>query len=240
MKRLLLVLLLANLAFFGYARLSGEESAAPPAAEAPAAIPRLALLSELKAPAGPGCLSIGPFAERAIAVQAGGWLRDTHHVSRERSGEVDGPPTYWVMLTTKTVQQALQIKMRLKAASVDDVEVTPPGSNQTEATVSFGVYSERERADRRQTELRRLAVGAQVVEQQHKLTHWWLDVPQRPGDPPLDAAALHKAVPAAAAATISPCPAVAPTAAPAGGPVAAPAAPSSPAPAPAKLPGAPA
>ena len=243
MKRVLLALLVLNVAFFGYARFAGE-LAPPPGAEPPAPIPRLSLLSELKAPAGPSCLSVGSFAEHAIADQAATWLRNAHHLSRDRSAEVAGPATYWVMLTTTTLQQAARIAMRLKAASVSDVEVTPPGANQTDATVSFGIYSERERADRRVTELRRLAVSATVVEQQHRLTQWWLDIPQRAGEPPLDAAVLHKAVPATAGAAVGPCPAPAagPAPAPSGGPAAAPgsADPSSPGTAPAKLPGAPA
>jgi len=245
-RRVLVALVAANLAFFAYARLGGEPAPAPGAAEPAAPIPRLSLLSELKAPAGPSCLSVGPFAEHALAEQAGAWLRNAHHVSRDRSVEVTGPATYWVMLATKTLQQAARISMRLKAAAVGDVEVTPPGANQTEATVSFGVYSDRERADRRVTELRRLAVAATVVEQQHRITQWWLDIPQRPGDPPLDVGALHKAVPAAATTAVA-CPAgpagaPPPETAPGGGPPAAPPTPepSSPGPAPAKLPGAPA
>jgi hypothetical protein len=247
-RRVLVILLLANLAFFGYARFAGEPAPAPAAVEQPATIPRLALLSELAAPPGPSCLSVGPFAEHALATQAGSWLRTVHHVSRERSAEVDGPATYWVALTTKTLQQAARISMRLKAASVADVEVTPPGTNQTDATVSFGIYSERERAERRVTELRAYGVNAPIIEQKHKLTQWWLDVPQRPGDPPLDAGALHKAVPGAAAAGLTPCPAPppgsapAPAPAPSASPPAAPSAadPSSPGHAPAKPPGAPA
>ena len=236
MKRVLLALLFLNLAFFGYARFASEQAPTAGPADGQPPIPRLALLSELKAPSGPSCLSVGPFAERAIAEQAGNWLRSAHHVSRERSVEVDGPTTYWVALTMKTLQEAARVAMRLKAAGVADVEVTPPAANQTDATVSLGVYSERERAERRVTDLRALGVNAPIVEQRHKVTQWWLDVPQRAGDPPLEAGALHKAVPASASAAIGPCPA------PAGSPPAAPAAPetSSPGPAPAKLPGAPA
>lgn len=237
MRRVLIVLLALNIAFFGYAHLAGEQPAPGPA-EAPAPIPRLALLSELKPPPGPSCLSVGPFAEHAIAEQAASWLRGAHHVSRERSVEVDGPATYWVALTTKTLQEAARVSMQLKAAGASDVEVTPPGANQTAATVSLGIYSERARAERRVGELRRLGVNAPIVVQQHKVTQWWLDVPQRAGDPPLDPGALHQAVPAAAGAAVAPCPTPPP---PAASPpsVTAPDQ-SSPGPAPAKLPGAPA
>jgi hypothetical protein len=235
-RRLLLALLLLNIAFFGYTRFAAEQ--APGTAEAPAPIPRLVLLSELKMPPGPSCLSVGPFSDRGVAEQVGGWLRGAHHLSRARSVEVDGPPTYWVALTTKTLQQAARISMRLKAAGLSDIEVTPPGTNQTAATVSLGVYSERARAERRVSDLRALAVNASITEQQHKVMQWWLDVPQRAGDPPLDPGALHKAVPAAAGAAVTPCPAPAPAGSPP--PPAAVPDQSSPGPAPARLPGAPA
>jgi hypothetical protein len=250
----LLALLLVNLAYFGYARFVAEPGPAPGTAEPGPPVPRLALVSELKAPAGPSCLSVGPFAEHGVAEQAGTWLRNGHHLSHERSAEVDGPPTYWVALTTKTLQQAARISMRLKAAGISDIDVTPPASNQTEATVSLGLYSERERAERRVSDLRRFGVDPAIVEQQHKVTQWWLDVTLRPGDPPFNAAALIQAVSGAAGVATQPCagagqapketPATAPappagTAPPAPAPKATPE-PSSPGPAPAKLPGAPA
>ncbi len=258
MRRVLLLLALVNLAYFGYARFVAEPGAPPGAAETGAPVPRLALVSELKTPAGPSCLSIGPFAERAVAEQAGAWLRNGHHLSRERSAEADGPATYWVALTTKTLQQAARISMRLKAAGVSDIDVTPPASNQTDATVSLGLYSERERAEHRVSDLRRFGVDPAIVEQQHKVTQWWLDVTLRPGDPPLNAAALALAVTGAAGVTTLPCqaqgqtpketpartPAAAPAeAAPPASPAPAPKAtpdPSSPGAAPAKLPSAPA
>jgi hypothetical protein len=222
-KRVLVLLLLANLAFFGYARLAGEPEPAPAAGEASATpVPRLALVSELKAPSGPSCLSVGPFGERATADEAARWLRGARRLVRERSAEIDGAPTFWVAQTTPTLQQAARVAMRLRAAGVTDVEVTPPGTNQTQATVSLGVYSDRERAERRVTELRRLGVNASIVEQAHKVTQWWLDLPQRAGDAPLDVAALVKAVPAAAGVSAPACPAAAP-AAPADAPAATPA-----------------
>ena len=233
MRRVLLALLFLNIAFFGYARFAAEQAPTTGAAEPAPPIARLALLSEVKAPPGPGCISVGPFAERTVAEQASGWLRGAHHLSRERSAEIDGPATYWVALITKTLQEATRVSMRLKAAGVSDVEVTPPGPNQTDATVSLGVYSERERAERRVSDLRALGVNAPITEQRHKVTQWWLDVPQRAGDPPLDSGALHKAVPAAAGTAIVPCPGPPAAGRPAQDP-------SSPGPAPAKLPVAPA
>ncbi|MBS0373564.1 MAG: SPOR domain-containing protein [Proteobacteria bacterium] len=214
MRRWLLGLLIANLAYFGYTRLASEPTTAPAPADGNPAIPRLALVSELAAPAGPACLSVGAFADRATAEQAGNLLRAAHHYARERSAEVAGATTYWVMQTTKTLQQAARVAMRLRAAGVTDLEVNPPGANQTDATLSLGVFADREHAVARQSELRKLAVSATIVEQQHQLTQWWVDVAMRPGDPSLDLPALQKALPAAAEAKATPCPGTAP--APAG------------------------
>ena len=239
MRRALVALLLVNIVFFGYTRLIGEPASAPAPAEPSAPIPRLALLSELKSPPGPSCVSVGPFTESSVADQASSWLRNARHAARSRSAEVDAAPTYRVAVTTKTLQEAARISMRLKAAGVSDIEVAPPGSNQTEATVSLGIYSDRDHADRRVSDLRRLGVAPAIIEQSHKATQWWLDVPLQPGDPALDVAALGRAVTAAAGATTVPCPGAgrpapaspAPRASPDQSPPGAP---------PAKLPGAPA
>ena len=234
MKRLLLALLLANAAFFGYTQLIDESGPATGTADTGPAIPRLSLLSELKVPPGPSCLSIGPFGDRAVAEQASAWLKNGHHLARARTAEVDGAPTYWVAIATKTLQQAARISMRLKAAGVSDIDITPPGTNQTEATVSLGLYSERERAERRVSDLRRLGVDPAIIEQPHKVSQVWLDVILRPGDPPLDVSALGKAVSGAASTSAVPCPG-------AGSPATPPGPGQSPSPSPpAKLPGAPA
>ncbi len=243
MRRALLLLLFVNLAFLGYAHFAAEPTPAAGSAEPAAPIPRLTLLSELKSPPGPRCLAVGPFAEHSAAEQAAEWLRANHRTTRERSLEADGAPTYWVALKTKTLQQAARVQMRLKAAGVSDLEVTPPGADQTEATVSLGTFGDRDSAERRRSALRGLGVNAAITEQQHKLTQWWLDVAQGAGDPPLDLPALQKAVPGAAASATGTCPDAGTAPASEAPPPATPAAPTvppSPGPAPAKLPGAPA
>ena len=246
MKRALLILLLLNVVFFGYAHFAGEPGPAPGAAEPAAPIPRLALVAELTAPAGARCLSVGPFTEHVVAEQASAWLRNARNLSHERSAEVDAPPNYWVGVTTKTLQEAARISMRLKAASVGGFELTPPGANQTEATVALGIYPDRESAKRRVADVRRFGVAATIVEQQRKLTQWWLDVAVRPGDPEPDAGALGQAVSGAAGVSAVPCPAPSSSPAPTSGAPASPTAPragpepSSPGPAPATLPGKPA
>ena len=116
----LLVLAVLNLTFLGYAHLVSNTDTASGPAEPGVSVPRLALVSELKAPAGPHCLSVGPFADRTIASQAAVWLRGAHHLARERNTEVEGAVSYWVEITTKTLQEAARLSMRLKAAGVTD------------------------------------------------------------------------------------------------------------------------
>ena len=52
----------------------------------------------------------------------------------------------------------------------------PPEAGGTDAIVSLGIYSERERAEHRVTDLRRYAVLPAIIEQPHTVTTWWLDV----------------------------------------------------------------
>lgn len=215
MKTLVLALLFANLAFFGYAYFVGAPSRGVPAVEPGPAIPRIRLASEARDLPARKCLSVGPFADPAVAERTVLWLRGEGRAPQLRTTAVDAGTGYWVRVEAGTLQQATRVALRLRAAGVADVEVLPPGEGGTTAVVSLGIYSERERAERRVAELRPYALNPAVVEQSRSATNWWIDVPRRPEDPAVDLAALQKAVPAATGIVMEVCPAVLPPATPA-------------------------
>lgn len=192
MRALLLALLLLNLAYFGYTRLAdtGADQAAAPEVSAP--VPRLNLVGE-NVPLPPRCATIGPFSAQATAERAAAWLTAAHYGSHLRSADSPGAPSYWVTITTKTLQEATKIGLRLKAAGVTDVVTMPPEAGATDAAVSLGIYSERDRADKRLNDLRRYAVTPRIVEQPHSVTTWWLDVDVGTGAPLPDLPAVAKA-----------------------------------------------
>lgn len=212
MKSLVLALLFANLAFFGYAHFVGEPSRGAPVVDAGPAIPRIQLASEAQDLPSRKCLSIGPFGEQAIAERTLLWLRGEGRSPQLRTTQVDAGTGWWVKLEATTLQQATRVALRLRAAGVADVEVLPPTDGGTTAVVSLGIYSDRERADRRVAELRPYALAPSVVEQPRSAPNWWIDMPRTASDSAFDLGALQKAVPEATGIVMEICPAVLPPA----------------------------
>lgn len=215
MKMLVLMLLFANLAFFGYAYFVGEPSRDVPVVESGPAIPRIRLAAEAQDLPSRRCLSVGPFADAAVAERTVLWLRGEGRTPQLRTTAVDAGTGYWVRVEAGTLQQATRVALRLRAAGVADVEVLPPNEGGTTAVVSLGIYSDRDRAERRVAELRPYALNPAVVEQPRTATNWWIDVPREPADATFDLAALQKAVPEATGIVMEVCPAVLPPADPA-------------------------
>ena len=206
MRNWLLAFVFLNLAFFAYARLVGEHGATPPGAGPPAAVPRLYLVDEARDRAGRRCTSVGKFAERPLAERALALLAAPTRAPRLRGIEPSDTPLYTVSVTTPTLQPAIGLATRLRAAGVRDIELVPPGIGATQAVVSFGTYGDRDRAARRVAELRRLAVNATIAEQLHARSEWWVDVERDPGDAPIDAAAVGAALQAGAGLVAESCP----------------------------------
>jgi hypothetical protein len=209
MRALLLVLLLANLTIFAYTRLNGDANAPVPGdADSTTPVPRLALVGE-GAPSAARCATIGPFSTQAGAQRGAAWLLGAHHGSRLHSADAPGPSSYWVAIKTKTLQDATRIGLRLRAAGVTDLVITPPEAGGTEAIVSLGIFSDRDRADRRVLDLRRYAVTPVIIEQPHLVTTWWLDVQTASGESTPDVGALGKAAGEAGSLRAAACPAAA-------------------------------
>ena len=207
MRNWLLGFAFLNLAFFAWTRLVGEHGATPPGAQPPPTIvPRLHLVDEPRDRAGRRCTSVGRFAERPLAERALALIAAPTRVPRLRGIELSDTPRYSVSMTTQTLQSAIGIATRLFTAGARDVEVIRPGAGATQAVVSFGIYSDRDRATRRVAELRRLAVNATIVEQLRVRTEWWVDVERDPGDATIDAAAVGAALQASATLVAESCP----------------------------------
>lgn len=204
-KRALLGLVFANIVVFGYLRMVAE----PPPMVAPAAsVPRLDLVGERLAPVVPAplrCVSVGPLRDTDAVRAVGEYLKGLGLTPRERSQESAAPPQYAVIATRKSAAIAARIVQQLGAAGVADVELVPSAADQAEAQVLLGVYEDRARAERRIQDLKNYALSPTIVQRPRRLTRWWLDLETDRAAPPIDVAALLKAVPAAAGASPGPC-----------------------------------
>ena len=212
MRALLLTLLFINLAYFGYTRLGGDAGEAKEPADVGPPVPRLTLVGEgEQTPA--RCSTVGPFTTQAAAQRAAAWLLGSRYGSRLRSADAPGASSYWVAITTKTLQDATKIGLRLRAAGVTDLVIMPPEAGATDAIVSLGIYSERDHAEKRITDLRRYAVAPKVIEQPHTVTTWWLDVDIATGEAGPDVAGIAKSSGESGSLRTAACAAAAPTAA---------------------------
>jgi hypothetical protein len=224
------LLLFANLAYLAWAEWIDVPQ--PPAAnDVYAKLPRLKLVGENSgSPKQPSsgrarktvmqqspqpaaeCLSVGPFYDEAAAARGASLLRDKGLSPRQRSAQGEVPKGFWVYIgglkTDRDVSQVLRV---LQQSHVDDAHLMPDTDD--EHRVSVGLFSDRDRADRRAQSLHKLGLQPEVADRKVPAPVFWIDVSLAPGTPrptPQDflAASDHPAtgVPASQP-TVTPCPA---------------------------------
>ena len=191
MRTLFFALLAANLGLFAWAMIA---PVAPPMANSPRPdVPRLRLASEATAAgtaaspksaatgaapaAQAACRSIGTFASEAESARAAAAFGDSGYDARPRTEESRQTEGYWVSLPAqRDVAAETRMLARLARAGITDASVM---ADTDARRISVGLFSERERADRRAGELRRLGYVPDVTERLHIGTSWWVDLQLR-------------------------------------------------------------
>jgi hypothetical protein len=188
MRALALLLLIANLGYFGWATLIDTDTA-PASVPTPDSqhIPRLVLASERApskvkepsrvaaakpaaiqndSPAVSGeqkCVSIGPFQDLPTVVEASALLKGTGYESRQRLEQ--GEPTH---------DRAEQAVTRLKDKGITDAYILP--GTDPPNVISLGVFKEHDRAQRRYTEAKNLGFDVQIADRTRAGSVYWIDV----------------------------------------------------------------
>jgi hypothetical protein len=194
------LLLFANLAYLAWAEWIDVPQ--PPAAnEVYAKLPRLKLVGEssdhaeqrssgsarktaLQQPSQPAaqCLSIGPFYDETAAARGASLLREKGLAPRQRSDQGQIPKGFWVYIgglkTDRDVSQVLRV---LQQSHVDDARPMPDTGD--DHRVSVGLFTDRDRADRRAQSLRKLGLSPEVAERKVPGQVFWMDVAVSPGTP---------------------------------------------------------
>jgi hypothetical protein len=191
-------LLLANLAFLAWAEWIDVPEPAP-ANDVYAKLPRLKLISEqpgednppasgstrktaLQAPVPPAsrCLSVGPFDDQASATRGASLLRDKGLAPRQRAGQGEISKGFWVYIGgLKDDREVAHVLRTLEQSHVEDAHVMPDKSDVRQ--VSVGLFSDRDRADRRAQDLRKLGLQPEVGERKVPARVFWMDVDLPPG-----------------------------------------------------------
>jgi len=182
MRGIIVLLLLANVAFFAWSHWVARPER--PVGSPPADAPRLVLASE--APAAPPlptlrlsegveCVSLGPFLDLTEAARASTGLREAGLEPRQRAKDGAVWNGYWVSLAGLADPAAAEeVVERLRASGVGDAYVMP--ADDAGPTVSLGLFTEQPRALRRMDEVRALGFEPRIEERQRSGTVYWIDV----------------------------------------------------------------
>ena len=197
MKLALAVLLLANIAWYGWTHWVATPD--EPAATAAAADGKGLVLAREAAPAKPQvrvderpnhCLSLGPFTDLTDAARASALLRENKLLPRQRAGEGVVWKGYWVTLENLPDRTAANaIIERLRRAGVGDAYAMPGDGR--DVTISLGLFSERQRALRRIDDAKAIGLEPRIVDREREGTVYWIDVDVVPPAVLPDAARLH-------------------------------------------------
>lgn len=227
MRAIFYALLLANLLYLGWAE--WIDVPAPPAPSSIAKLPRLTLVSELppdkraalarkmsvEKPA-PQCVSVGPFDDPTIAAQAIAVLRAKSFTPQRRTAESPAIRRFWVYLDGFTSDASeMRVLHRLERAGIDDAEAMPAAAGARR--VSLGLFSDRDRAGRREKAVRAMGFKPVMTERMLPGTVYWLDLTLANGSvavPVKDVSGLEPAE-SGSAISVQPCPSASPAGAPA-------------------------
>jgi hypothetical protein len=204
-RAVFIVLLLANLAYLAWAGWI-DVPQRPAANDAYAKLPRLKLVSEtpastkqpssgrahrtaLQQPEPTGqCVSVGPFYDETGATRGASVLHDKGLAPRQRSEQGEVSKGFWVYIGgLKTDHDVSQVLRVLQQSHVDDARPMPDEGDGDVRRVSVGLFSDRDRADRRAQSLQKLGLQPEVAERKVPGQVFWVDADLPRGAAPLTA-----------------------------------------------------
>ncbi len=198
MRAVFFLLLFANLIFLAWAEWIDVPQPAP-GNDTYAKLPRLKLVGEAprgetgRSPTGsarkttleptaqaPRCVSIGPFEDEPSAARGSSILRGDGFNPRQRAEQVEVSKGFWVYVgDLKTDRDVAQVLRTLQQSHVDDAHLMPDTGDAHR--VSVGLFSERDRAERRAQSLRKLGLQPEIADRKVPGTVFWIDMDIPPG-----------------------------------------------------------
>ncbi len=184
MRVALLVLLLANLAFFAWSHwLAPKEAALPvsPKVEAP----QLQLANELTAGnANSRCVTVGPFTSAELAARARQTLSDSGYGSLPREEATKVFEGYWVYLESPPTESGeRRLLERLRKGGITDATVV---GDLGARRISLGLFSDEGRAATQSERVAKLQLLPQIEAREKPATAIWLDLTLKTDAPSLE------------------------------------------------------
>lgn len=169
---LVLALLAANLLFFGWSRLVGDER---PRLQAVAPASRTAPLPPVAPPPPPPCATLGPFANDVAAESLQRQLEGAGWGVLRRQQKQQLPDGYWVYVAgLDSAEEQARVLRTLRTTGMQDAFAMP---DDPQFRVSVGIFSEEPRAEDRARRVQALRLDAQVTQRMREATTTWLDIP---------------------------------------------------------------
>jgi hypothetical protein len=190
-------LLVLNLVYFAWADWVDQPGTAPPAA---AKLPTIKMASEVT-PAGAAlpvaeaahkmalneaaetapCMSIGPFADIETSARAAAVLKEKGFEPAQRAAAGETSQGFWVYVGgLKSDAEVANVVRDLVYHGITDAHAMAD-SDATDRRVSVGLFSERERADKRAQVVGKLGIKAEVAEHKLPASVYWIDLSPQPG-----------------------------------------------------------
>ncbi len=193
MRSLFLALVATNALFLAWARWVDPPRGAPPQ-DAMAKLPRLMLVSEappapkpssssaqqmaLHDEPVPGCTSVGPFNDMPSAARTAAMLIDRGFAPQQRAEEGETVEGYWVYVGgMQTDDEVARVVDKLDKSGFTDARVMKDSSQGRR--VSVGLFSKRERAERRALAVKHMGLDPEIAERKFPGTVYWVDVKLR-------------------------------------------------------------
>ena len=187
MRAALLLLLLANLAFFAWSQwLAPKQAQLPVSPKVDAPRLQLAVENSPAAVSGGGrCVTVGPFATNDLAARARQTLSDSGYTSLPREVRTSVFEGYWVYLESPPTESGeRRLLERLKKGGVDDAAAV--GDLGAARRISLGVFSDEMRAATQSERVAKLGLLPQIVAREKPGTALWLDLTLKSDAPPLE------------------------------------------------------
>lgn len=166
--------------------------------------------SPVEAAAAARCLSVGPFDDEAGATRGASLLREKGLAPRQRSQQGEVSKGFWVYIgDLKSDRDVSQVLRTLEQSHVDDAKVMPDTAPDTRR-VSIGLFTDRDRADRRAQSIKKLGLEPAVAERRVPGTAFWMDVDIPAGAAGPTSADLAGDTAGAAPIQVTPCPSSSP------------------------------
>jgi len=121
------------------------------------------------------CVSVGPFNDLAHAARGAALLRERGFDPRQRAEEGEMWDGFWVYIGgLESREDEVKVLKALERAGINDARVMPETGDRRR--VSIGLFSERDRAEKRAQAVQRLGLSPQIIERRQPGTVYWVDL----------------------------------------------------------------